>query len=366
MRYPSCRSAQVASRSLASVCTFSSAMSAAHFATLSSILDDSILLRVESFHLLKISRSCASAHSSQSQLLDLAGRVGSRRNERGGKTHERDDMHVLRVLPQDVVHEVEPVEAHEAAEDVVIGRELHAREELFEDAPRLERLPQRGRHLGHFVQLDRMKCRLCERRTELESALPAQQRDSQASVGRTTKSSSSFLPFFFLLPLRPSASTSSAIPSASMYRSSIPPRSVCVLPPMNPTQLGSPQKHSCATWLRGVPTTRGQSTAQRESATGEGAQDAPVAVDVVVERELLVLLDGALGKDAHAHLAPDGPLCDDAVWVARVVEEPPLAALLGCVDELRHARRASALGCHEEGTGEREAERTTSRSSAIK
>lgn len=70
-------------------------------------------------------------------------------------------------------------------------------------------------------------------------------------------------------------------------------------------------------------------------------QDAPVAVNIVVERQLLVHLDIALREDAHAHLAADGPLGDDAVRLARVVEEASLAAFLRGVDKLP-AHRSSA------------------------
>lgn len=70
---------------------------------------------------------------------------------------------------------------------------------------------------------------------------------------------------------------------------------------------------------------------------------APVAIDIVVEGELFVLLDVALCKDAHAHLAPHGPLRHDAVRVARVVQEPTFAALLRRVDKLSKAGSVSNL-----------------------
>jgi hypothetical protein len=60
----------------------------------------------------------------------------------------------------------------------------------------------------------------------------------------------------------------------------------------------------------------------------------PITIDVVVEGQLLVGFDVALGEDAHAHLLADGPFGDEAIGVARVVEETSFASLLGRVDEL--------------------------------
>ena len=97
------------------------------------------------------------------------------------------------------------------------------------------------------------------------------------------------------------------------------------------------------------------------SARSARKENAPVTIDVVVERELLVLLDIALSEDAHAHLAPDGPFGNEAVGVARVVEESTFAAALGRVDEL------VASACVSSGSGtERREERTMSLSKAIK
>lgn len=61
---------------------------------------------------------------------------------------------------------------------------------------------------------------------------------------------------------------------------------------------------------------------------------APIAIDIVVEGELLVLLDVSLGEDAHAHTVADRPLRDVAVGGAGMVREASDAATLGCVDEL--------------------------------
>jgi hypothetical protein len=60
----------------------------------------------------------------------------------------------------------------------------------------------------------------------------------------------------------------------------------------------------------------------------------PVAIDVIVESELLVLLDHAVREYAHSDVLSDGPLCDVAVWVAGMVREPTDATALCRVDEL--------------------------------
>jgi hypothetical protein len=60
----------------------------------------------------------------------------------------------------------------------------------------------------------------------------------------------------------------------------------------------------------------------------------PVSIDVVVERQFLVLRDSPLGKDPHPYSIPDGPFCNVAIRVTAVVREPPDPTLLGCVDEL--------------------------------
>lgn len=59
-----------------------------------------------------------------------------------------------------------------------------------------------------------------------------------------------------------------------------------------------------------------------------------VPVDVIVEGQLLVLLNIALCKDAHAHPLAYSPFRNVAVGVAAVVGKAPDAAVLGCVDEL--------------------------------
>ena len=60
----------------------------------------------------------------------------------------------------------------------------------------------------------------------------------------------------------------------------------------------------------------------------------PVAIDVIVKSELLVLLYRAAGEYAHSNVLSDGPLCDVAVWVAGMVREPTDTTALCRVDEL--------------------------------
>ena len=44
--------------------------------------------------------------------------------------------------------------------------------------------------------------------------------------------------------------------------------------------------------------------------------NAPVSIDIVVERQLFILHDVAVGKDAHSDIAADGPFRDVTVRVA--------------------------------------------------
>ena len=59
-----------------------------------------------------------------------------------------------------------------------------------------------------------------------------------------------------------------------------------------------------------------------------------IAVDVVVERQLLAGDDLSLGEDAHAQLAADDPFRDVAVWPARVIQETTETAFARGVDVL--------------------------------
>ena len=60
----------------------------------------------------------------------------------------------------------------------------------------------------------------------------------------------------------------------------------------------------------------------------------PISIDVIVERQLLVLLDGAVREDAHADVLSDRPLRDIAIGIAAVVGETADTSALGSIDEL--------------------------------
>lgn len=64
-----------------------------------------------------------------------------------------------------------------------------------------------------------------------------------------------------------------------------------------------------------------------------------VAVDIVVEHELLTGADGAAGKNAHAQLLAHHPLVDITVGIARMVAEPAQVALLSGIDKLALGER---------------------------
>jgi hypothetical protein len=64
----------------------------------------------------------------------------------------------------------------------------------------------------------------------------------------------------------------------------------------------------------------------------------PIAIDVVVKRQFFVLLDRAIREDAHPDVLPDRPLCDIAVWVARVIGETTNATAFCGIDELRTSK----------------------------
>ena len=84
---------------------------------------------------------------------------------------------------------------------------------------------------------------------------------------------------------------------------------------------------------------RGRSTSARFRGRRPAAADSPIAVDVVVERELLAGLDVPLGKDTHAYPLADGPFRDVAVGIATVVRKAADAALLRGIDELQRRQR---------------------------
>jgi hypothetical protein len=68
------------------------------------------------------------------------------------------------------------------------------------------------------------------------------------------------------------------------------------------------------------------------------ASNSPVAIDIVIERQLFVLLDGTVSKYAHANMASDSPFGDIAVGTAAVVRKPADAPSLGGIDKLRKSR----------------------------
>lgn len=173
---------------------------------------------------------------------------------------------------------------------------------------------------------------------------------------RTVKSSSSFLPFFFFDPLRPSASTSSVIPRAAHNlvsylenrRREGEERTVDVeivhsaeVGLRLATDVADAVRFAAVAFLRDVSVHQGLHSRSARSPNDRLADertDAPIAINVVVERQLLVHLDIALREDPHAHLTTDSPFGDDAIGVARVVEEATLSAFLRRVDELRRTR----------------------------
>jgi len=63
----------------------------------------------------------------------------------------------------------------------------------------------------------------------------------------------------------------------------------------------------------------------------------PITIDVIVERQFLVLLDRAIRENAHPNVLPDRPLCDVTIWVAGMIRETADPAALRGIDELRRA-----------------------------
>lgn len=69
--------------------------------------------------------------------------------------------------------------------------------------------------------------------------------------------------------------------------------------------------------------------------TSSTTKHEPITIDVVVERQFLVLLDESARKDAHAHVPSDGPFGHITIRIAAVVCEPPDTTAFGRVDELK-------------------------------
>ena len=63
--------------------------------------------------------------------------------------------------------------------------------------------------------------------------------------------------------------------------------------------------------------------------------DAPVSVHIIIKRQLFVLLDMSICKDAHPDTLAHLPLGDVTVRAAAVVSETANAASLGRVDVLK-------------------------------
>ena len=67
----------------------------------------------------------------------------------------------------------------------------------------------------------------------------------------------------------------------------------------------------------------------------------PISIDIIVECELFVLLDVTLGKDPHANMVANRPLCDVTIRLAAVIRESANSSALCRVDKLR-AKMAKA------------------------
>ena len=63
-------------------------------------------------------------------------------------------------------------------------------------------------------------------------------------------------------------------------------------------------------------------------------KDAPITVDIVIERQLLVLLNLSLGINSHPHSRSDRPLRDITVGITAVVCESSNTAALCCINKL--------------------------------
>ena len=62
----------------------------------------------------------------------------------------------------------------------------------------------------------------------------------------------------------------------------------------------------------------------------------PISIDVIVERQLLVLLDGAVREDAHADVVANSPFRDIAIRIAAVISKSTDAPALSGINELRN------------------------------
>ena len=79
--------------------------------------------------------------------------------------------------------------------------------------------------------------------------------------------------------------------------------------------------------------------------------DLPVSVDVVVERQLLILFDVPLSVYPHSDMLPNRPFRYVAIRIAAVVRKTPDSASFRRVDELR-GRGGKCLHKHNDGKDE--------------
>jgi hypothetical protein len=73
----------------------------------------------------------------------------------------------------------------------------------------------------------------------------------------------------------------------------------------------------------------------------------PIAIDVIVERELFVLVDVSFGEYTHAYPFSDDPFGNIAVGIARVISESTFATAFCCIDVLliRKTSEIESWGC---------------------
>lgn len=62
----------------------------------------------------------------------------------------------------------------------------------------------------------------------------------------------------------------------------------------------------------------------------------PIAIDIVVEGQFLILLDVSIRKDAHADMLANRPFGHIAIWVTTMVGKTAFTAAFRGVDELLH------------------------------
>lgn len=69
----------------------------------------------------------------------------------------------------------------------------------------------------------------------------------------------------------------------------------------------------------------------------------PIAINIVVEGQLLVLLDSPVCKYAHPDLVADGPFCNITIRITAVVGKPTDTSALSGVDKLGARSSAKKL-----------------------